>query len=218
MTTIRKATWAARTYSPSTFKAFLDTFDCPIISTSITSYTLNINVNNIVTVALNMDNNRTQVIYNGTTSNYSMINSYNPAQMTAICGDTFFYLQFNCDYGAGRRFCFVYEIISGKNYFGAVGAGTESSSAHVWYSITDITLKQVENSLNYTHKKVLSYAAPLNYIDYSSDILFESGTYASDVIDSNILTCSDVPQDNVITFNGNNYYSLGPNTLIQLNN
>ena len=64
---------------------------------------------------------------------------------------------------------------------------------------------------------MLDYTATLNYIDYSADLLFDSGL-ASDIVDPNMITCTTVPSDSVITFGGKNYYSAGPNTLIKLNN
>ena len=107
-----------------------------------------------------------------------------------------------------------YEIIDGNHYFGAIGS--QDTTGTPWYPITSVPLKQVENQNYYNHIQMLSYTAPLNYIDYSADVLFKDGTTLSNYIDTNTLTCTTVTQDTIFTFGAHNYYSLGPNTLIQI--
>lgn len=211
MATVKRANYAAQGYSASTLKTFFDSLNCPIITTSLASNVLTINVNNIVNVVFDFSASRTKTVYNGTTKEYSIINTYNSATITAVCNENVFYVQFNGNYGSGRRFCFLYENISNEDYWGAVGAGTDSSSGHAWYSITDITLSQTETSLTYNHGTRLNYACELGYIDYAPDVLFISGYKSID--DPNFITCSTVPTDQVITFQGQNYYSIGAHTL-----
>ena len=215
MLTLKKANYNVQAYSETVLKTYFDSLNCPIITTSISSHALYVTVNNIVSLIFNFGIGRTQVSYNGSTTSYSVLNTYNPATITTVTGDSIVYVQFNGVYGAGRRILFLYEMIDNKSYFGAIGSGTEST--HAWFSIADLTLRQVENNLTYTHKKMLDYTTTLNYIDYSTDLLFENGDAVSDIADMNTVTCTTVTSDSVITFGGKNYYSAGTNTLIQLN-
>lgn len=197
----------------STVKNYFDNLNASLISTSASGEILTITVDNLVTIVFNrpsyqlsvFDENNNRIA--STTFNTSSTR-IPPYTFLSCFSDTIFYFQYNDNYS--NRLLFVYEIIDGKRYFGAIG-GTTS-----WYPITSITLKQVEDQSNYAHIKILNYTAPLNYIDYSVDVLFENGNTMSNYIDTNTITCTNVTQDNVITFGAHNYYSLGPNTLIQL--
>lgn len=217
MATIRRVHYAGQGYSASTIKAFFDSLNCPLIEVSIESNATILNVDNVVEVLFNFNANRTQVRYDGATSNYSMINRYNALGLTALFDENVFYVQWNCEYGSGRRFCFLYEKIEGISYFGAIGAGTESSSQHAWYSIVDIPLTNVNTSMTYAHRARLNYTDELGYIDFTSDALFDSNNYKTHIEDSNFVACSTVRADQVVTFQGQNYYSIGANTLIKIN-
>ena len=54
----------------------------------------------------------------------------------------------------------------------------------------------------------------VNYLDY--DILFAGG-YA-DMNDTNFLACSTLTKGKVYTFDGQNYFSIGTNTLVVMDN
>ena len=206
----------------TTVKNFFDNLNASLISTSLSGQILTITVDNLITIEYNKENSSsrrfTLTVFdeNGSRIAYAGFNttsSYVPPYTFLACySDNIFYHQYNDSYN--RRLVFVYEIIEGKHYFGATGSS--DSSGQPWYPITSVSLKQVENQSNYAHIKILNYTAPLNYIDYSSDVLFENGNTMSNYIDTNTITCTTVTQDNVITFGAHNYYSLGPNTLIQL--
>lgn len=213
MATIRRVHYGGQGYSESIIKAFFDSLNCPLIEVSIESNAVVLNVDNVVDVLFNFYAGRTQVRYNGVTNSYSIINRYNSLGLTALFNENIFYVQWNCEYGAGRRFCFLYEKIEGISYFGAVGAGTDTGSGHAWYSIVDIPLTNVNNSITYAHGIILNYSVEQGYIHYTSDYLFSSG-YKTPDVDTNFITCSPVPTDRVITFKSHNYYSIGANTLI----
>lgn len=213
MATIKRVHYGVQGYSASTIKTFFDNLNCPLIEVSLTSYTVVLNVDNVVEVLFNFDAGRTQVRYNGATSSYSIINAYNPLGLTVLFDENVFYVQWNCEYGAGRRFCFLYEKIKGISYFGAIGAGMETGSGHAWYSITDLTLLNISTGVTFSHGIILNYSVEQGYIHYTSDYLFGEGYKTSDV-DANFITCSSVPTDRIITFKSHNYYSVGANTLI----
>lgn len=215
MATIKRVHYGGQGYSASIIKAFFDSLNCPLIEVSIESNATVLNVDNVVEVLFNFDAGRTQVRYNGTTNSYSIINRYNSLGLTALFNENIFYVQWNGEYGAGRRFCFLYEKIEGISYFGAVGSGTETGDFHAWYSIVDIPLTNVNNSITYAHGVILNYSVEQGYIHYTSDYLFSSG-YKTSNADVNFLTCSSVPADHIITFESHNYYSIGANTLLRM--
>lgn len=213
MAKVKKGYYARLTWDENTFKAFIDSLNCPLITTSHDSNITTINVNNIVSV--NFGNGKVTVVYNGqTVATYSILNSYNDLHITAAFNDNFFYFQVNCDYSYGRRFVFLYETIDNKNYFGYNGA--EVVSGRGWFSIHEITMIETESNLNYNHAARLPYNCQTGLIDYASpDFLFSVG-YKTDTEDNNFISCSTVIVNQVITFGGTNYYSIGTNTLVEL--
>lgn len=128
--------------------------------------------------------------------------------VTVAYTDKLFYIQV-ADY-SNRRFCFLYENINNEDYIGFRGAaGTDQG----YYSINTFSLLNVINNNSYTHGVVLNYSMPLGYIDYlENDVLFLNTTKGE--TDNNFSTCTTVTQDQVITLQGKNYYSVGPNTLV----
>ena len=192
-------------------KAFFDTIDCSLIkSCTLSSNTLTIGIDNTIQLVLNApyeifiyDDAGTKI--SGTDFN-TFRNSFN---FIVYFTDTFFYLYFFDDYG--YKYLLVYEKIDSKRYFGA----TYTSESTPLY-ITNLTIKQVENQSYYKYNKLLNYSCGLDNIDYSSNILFNSNDEITDIVDSNTLTCSTVPTYYMMTFNGSNYYSLGANTLVEV--
>lgn len=192
----------------STVKGIFDNLGASIISTSLSGGVLTILIDNIVTITFR---NYTVEAFdeNGNSISYAEYNPFREPHTFIFCySDTFFYLEYRDAWGVGI-IC-VYEIIGDTRYFGALGG--ESG----WTPISSVPLKQVENHNYYQHTSILSYVAPDNYIDYSIDMLFENGNTMSDIIDTNTVTCTSITQNRKITFNGRTYYSLGPNTLLEL--
>ena len=213
MATAKKTTYSS-SWTENNIKSFFDSLDCPLITTElISSASLTVHVNNIVD--LKFDNGYSQVTYNGTTTSYSVLNNNTSCTITAVYSSNLFYVQLCCNYDAGRRIAFLYEIIGNNNYFGAVGSGTGSTSVHAWYSINAIPLTCVEDNVPYAHGNLLNYSTSLGYIDYCADILLQSFT-ATNIIDSNFMSCTEVPTDQVITFNSQNYYTIGAHTLVPI--
>ena len=204
----------------STVKSFFDNLGCSLITTSSSGESLTILVDNTASLRFNRSTSSTSYsLYafddNHNTMSYCSFNIWTrPFTFLACYSDTFFYFQYNDAYN--RRLIFVYEIVDNKRYFGATGT-TDSTQGAGWYPITSVSLKQAENQEIYVHTKLLNYIAPSNLIDYSVDFLYEKNNASSNIPDTNTVTCTTVTQDNVITFGAHNYYSLGPNTLIQLN-
>lgn len=215
MATVKTANYPAQTWSLSTLKIFFDNLNCSIITTDLSSNVLTIHVNGVVDFLFDFNTGTTRVVYNGVSTGYSYLNTWNSATITAVYSNVVFYVQFTCNYGSGRRVLFLYESINGVDYFGAVGAGTESTAGHAWYPITSVTLLNTSTGVTFSHDVILNYSVEQGYIHYASDYLFSEG-YKTSAVDANFITCSSVPTNRIITFKSHNYYSVGANTLIQV--
>lgn len=196
------------------FYTFLNSLNCPLItSQSLSNKIITLDIDNTIQLVLN--GNSRYAIYviddTGTELTGGTFNTFRAYfNFTIYFTDTFFYLYFrdaNSD-----KFFLVYEKISGKRYFGTTWADSTVS----WLPINTLSFKQVENQSYYKYSKLLNYSCGLDNLDYSSNILFNSNDQVTDIIDSNTLTCSTVPTNNIFTFNGKNYYSIGPNTLVEV--
>lgn len=193
----------------STIKNYIDGLNIPIISTSLANNQFDIMVFNTYKIRFEYYSCR---IYDEL--GYNLVGDqvmYNPftEPLTFIIGysDTFFYLHYYDAYSRG--FTCVCEIIDNRKYMGVVTGGS-------FQPITSIRMKCAEDQNSVYFKKVLNYSVDSGNLDYTQNLLFD---YPGNVIltDSNTVACTDVTQNKIITFNGNRYYSLGPNTLIQLN-
>ena len=211
MATVKTANYPEQTWSLSTLKTFFDNLNCSIITTDLSSNVLTINVNGVVNLLFDFNTGRTRVVYNGVSRDYSVLNTWNSATVTAVCNDVVFYVQFSCNYYEGRRILFLYERINGVDYFGAVG----NDDTHAWYPVTSVTLTNTSTGVTFSHGVILNYSVEQGYIHYAADYLFSVG-YKTSAVDSNFITCSAVPANRIITFKGHNYYSVGANTLIQV--
>ena len=189
MAKVKYAHYSVYGHSASTLESFFNTVSTSIFTLSRSGNVLNIVVDNTVTVQFDYSGYQTKTIYNGTTTAYSMINNANAADITVAASDNILYIQYNCIYGNGRRFAFVYEKIGEDKYWGAVGAGTTSAAGHAWYSITEIPVTNTVSGISYGVKEVN---------------------------DPNFIACTSVNTNKVITFHLNNFYSVGANTLIPM--
>lgn len=134
-----------------------------------------------------------------------------PINTVVCCNDTLVYVQLNDP--QSRRFALLYEKISGKILYATAGQSGNVPSV-AWFPITAFTLTDNDTALIYTHKARLNYADEMGHIDYVDEVLFDSSDYRTDIEDPNFVACSTVPTDQVITFQGKNYYSIGANTLV----
>ena len=196
------------------FLAFWNTVDCSLIkSCTLSNKILTINIDDTIQLVFNANANYILYIIDdtGTQKSGCTFNTFREYfDFNIYFTDTFFYFQFRDAHSV--RYILVYEKINGKRYFGYNYAEIDTH----WFSITEITLKQVEDQSNYKYNQILNYSCELDNIDYSSNILFNSNDEITDIIDSNTLTCTPVPIDYVITFRGSNYYSIGSNTLVEV--
>lgn len=193
------ATVKRSSLSISGWGAWFEALNCPLISVSGESIT----IDGIFT--LTKVDYGVRLYKNGSQLFASSWN--NPATVTVCCSDTLVYIQ---GYDPqSRRFVFIYEKFDDIAIYAYYG---DSNVTGVPFKpISGFTFTDVNTELPYTHGARLNYNDPLGYIDYAPDVLFSSGYKSVD--DPNFVTCTTVQQDQVITYQGRNYYSVGPNTL-----
>ena len=198
-------------FSAEGYKAFFDSFNCPLITTSVsgTDFTLSVG-NNLQFVRGN--NGKANYSVNGTSVGLGGAGVNN--QITVASSSNFFYMVFRSDVNTGQIYTLIElcEVISNRQYYSYLTANDRNV-----HSISELTLTDSVN-LNgmYKHGKVLDYAADTNLIDYTADILFDLSDNLSGVTDLNCISCSTVTANQVLTFNLHNYYSIGANTLVPM--
>ena len=148
----------------------------------------------------------------GTSTRISRVNESCSVVITYI--EKFFSL--NVVDSNGRAYAVIYEKIGESIFWGWNGNVDQWSTYHGFYSLEEITMYNLETSEAYTHTKRLNYPCPLGVLDYSENCIFKGGY--KDLIEPNFLACSTVTANQVITFDGTNYYSIGTNVLVEIEN
>lgn len=204
------------------WKEFFDNFNCPLITTTIPStghLTVMMN-DDTVGFQINCENEGSSgwvgaysVLVDGTvTSRRARMRG--PVYTTVCCNNNIFYVQMcNNPSGSGVRYIYCYEFVDNKRYFGYYGSNTGSVA---FQDITTLSFTNTASNASYTHNKLLTYTvADLNAIDYLSEDQMMTG---STILFSNpnYVPCTSVAADQVLTFNGHNYYAVGTNTLVLL--
>lgn len=114
---------------------------------------------------------------------------------------------------SGRAYAVIYEKIGDSIFYGWNGNTDNWSAYHGFYRLEEITLTNLETSETYTHSPRLNYSCELGVIDYTECCLFKAGY--RDVSEPNFISCSAITANQIITFEGNNYYSIGSNNLVE---
>ena len=214
MAKVRKYTYGSNSWTPdaSLGKAFFDSFNCPLIETTLVdSETFTVNIDNTVLLSFNGSSavrNITATIDGVTTEIGSgqTYQTYGSKTFIVTCSSSFIYIDFLLTY-TGKRLNVLYEKIGNLKYFGYLNDNG---------NIQSFDIKNLGDGLNYKHGKRLNYTCELDVLDYTSDCIFLSDGQKTDVEDTNFVSCTDITAKKVITFNGENYYALGTNILAHL--
>lgn len=190
-------------------KSFFDSLNCELI-TSVTisgNYVL-IEIDEIVTLKWNATASESiKIIYDGTESTvYGCDSVYPPRGETliAIWSNNFIIIKSKNNYDDGNRMTFIYEQVNESEYFGMTNT----------FNFNSVTIKNTDDNFSYSHKARLNYEAEIGKIDFTTDAIMQNGIKVLE--DENFIACSIITSDQVITINGVNYYSIGTNTLAQL--
>lgn len=213
MGVISRYRFASQGITADRYKAYLDTLDCPIMTSVIDNGDLFIHVDNAYNIVISFNNNRLGYQLHDITHYITLFNGYNPQSIVICFSDDVFYLQQNGEYGAGRRLLSVYEKVDEKRYVANIGSGTDSDQFHSWYSIQDLTFECLEDGLIYKHDSRLKYTQKIDYIDYTVDNLLTAGGEITNTVDPNFVSCSNVIENSMLTFNDQNFYAIGSNIL-----
>jgi hypothetical protein len=192
---------------------FFNGLGASLIDVNIFEGNLVIDVNDDFTITFDFTNNKITV---GSEDVTYIDTAAGPYTITVGHSDTIFYLQLNDSYSSGRRFGFIYEIINNSLLYAYKGTGMTSTTVAAFYPISDFTFTDIESLLNYTHGKRINGSVTVGYLMFAEDVLFNEGVRA--MADSNFISCSTITADNVVTFNSQNYYAVGPNTLLLMEN
>lgn len=190
------------TNSASAWDSFFNGLNCSLISSS----------GGVVSIGTEFSlrlSGITAYFYKGDTSLVG--STYNwPMTVTVCCSDSLVSIQLQDP--QSRRITLIYEKFGDITIYATAGGGNNSGTA--FHSINSLTFTEYESELTYNHKARLNYSNELGYIDFTSEVLFDSNNYKTDIEDPNFIACSTVPSNQVITFQGKNYYSIGTNTLV----
>ena len=152
-----------------------------------------------------------QFYINGTVSTQPAFRSDDT--ITVAVSDTLFYMHaYNSSQG-DQMFVLAQKLDNGLIYKFTFKRDKVNQFIPLDYSWDYIDM--YNDSLLYKHSKILNYSTSPNYINYTTDILLLNGirTY----FDNDLIACTSVLSNNIITFGGQNYYSIGTNTLVRIN-
>lgn len=112
----------------------------------------------------------------------------------------------------GRCQIYFYEQIDNKKIIGGI---INTGNGIYFRDISSLELMD-DNNNPYKHDKRLNYTAQAGYIDYSYPDKLFLNSILTDISDESFLNCSTVTPNQVITIGGKNYFTIGTNTLVEL--
>lgn len=141
---------------------------------------------------------------------YIYCNASNPVTIIVASSSDIFFLKIKSVGTSGNNtgLTAAYCKNNSDHYFGITINNPKATS------IESLDLKTEDNAV-YKIRKILDYTVEASHIDYVDYSILCSGTQPQYKFAS-IISCTTVTFDSTITFGGNNYYSLGNNTLIKM--
>ena len=210
MAQVKKITYGAAGWTPDAAqgKAFFDSFNCPIIETELLDpevFTVNIDNTVLLTFDGRSANRIITATIDGVTTTIGANQTYQTyGQKTFIvaCSENFFYMDLH---GYSSYLYVCYEKVEGSKLWGYVN---ENNSSRL---LNDITLSDLDTSTQYKHGARLGYGVQPGYLDYASDVLFNSAGTQKEAEDPNFVAITSVTAKQVLTFDSKNYYALSAN-------
>lgn len=216
MANYNKVTFATGTTAENIknyFESLDDRFVCTVSGTQIT-----IVIADAVTIVFNVETSYWRspftITVNSTTESNNI--QYGSKEVITIIADDLIYLHF-CD-ESGRRITILYENINGVDYAGYKGTqGNTMSQPFSNYDISQFTIYKVgDTTTTYAHTAALNYArSEATTIDFIAADILKSGSTKVET-DENLIGCSAVTPGATISFQGKNYFAVGANSLIKL--
>ena len=221
MGSYNKYEWPGNTLTLEQFKAQLDSLDCSLISTSIEDRVLYVHVDDAANLFFALNSSSSGLWYGagyqlqGNAITTSTFNDYGGNTVVVCFSDDVSYLQYRNNYNNTRKSLFVYEKLNNKRYFMGIGSNIDGDDNY-WYNIQSKPCTCLETGVEYTHESRLKYTQKLNYIDYTYDHLVLSAGDITNIEDTNFASCSTVDLNRVVSFNDQNFYTVGTNILFPI--
>lgn len=206
-------------------KGFIDSFNNPLVTTSLIPSTHNVGEQDLLltfedkgTATIYRDQNSFAVAYDfgkGISFDYWVRGSESGYFPFTICSSPdLFHMQFTFDnWGNLATFVLIYKKVSDSSTL--VGIAGYYSAYRLYLIDDSLTFREVETGISYTYGKPLNYSASVNRIQYMDHTIILNGNEKV-YNDSDLLACTTVTPFSVYTFNSQNYYALGKNTLIPI--
>lgn len=199
-------------------KSFIDSFDSPLVTTSLvptTHYTgedliLNFEDKCTVTYYINGEWLDVDYDYGQGVDTYHIYKVDSSLPCTICSSDNMFHLQLFYDNS-------IYVMIYSKVSAATTIFGSSGHYAYwgAYYMDTPITVYEVETGIPFNYGKPLNYSTSVSSIQYLNHTTLLNGGVKV-LSDNNFIACTNVTPSRVITINGQNYYSVGTNTLIPM--
>lgn len=206
-------------------KQLLDSLNCPLITTSVSGATFYCFFD-----ATPGDELGFEIYFANLSGSWHYIHgqrlrtgtfSNNPLDEVTVCySDSLFYLQIQRYTSASTpstnsRGAWIYDIVDGGTLFGWRGEGTGSGDA-AYYDLASFNLIDIAHSDNTCNfSPTINIQANLNKLFYTDSVAVSaSGLKLYE--DTKFNSCSTVVKNAVYTFNGKNYFALGTNILVPI--
>lgn len=151
------------------------------------------------------------IVYKNGTRISDLSRGYRNPITTIVYSDNFIFIWFYSTWGGG------WDTAYGVSYrkLGNLELYSFLEQNGSFNPIENFTFVDEVSGQQYKYNKRLNYSTDANVINYAQNILFESdGTTSADIIEPDILACSVIPVGQIITFGGRNYFSVGNNNII----
>lgn len=202
---------------------FLENLNYPLITSSTrTGDNVDIVIDNTVTINIGKFTSGSNILltfaitYNGSSTGelgrvYVQRSGYY-ATVTICSTNSLFYLQIqdNTSGTTGLDFTFLYQLVDNNFYYG-YKTGTTA-----FHALETISLTSGDNN-TYSYAALIPYSAPVGQIYFRNGSLLLLSSMKAVETDE-FISCSTVTLNSVITFNNKNYFSIGTNTLILIDN
>lgn len=202
---------------------FLENLNYPLVTSSTrTGNNVDIVIDNRVTINVGKFTSGSNILltfaitYNGSSTGelgrvYVQRSGYY-ATVTICSTNSLFYIQIqdNTSGSTGLDFIFLYQLVDNNFYFGYKHGTT------AFHALETISLTSGDNN-SYSYAALIPYSAPAGQIYFRNGSLLLLSSMKAVETDE-FISCSTVTLNSVITFNNKNYFSIGSNTLILMDN
>lgn len=206
-------------YNWAGIKTYIDSMNCPlVVNTEVVGDSLVITLEDMGTFTIYRSDGWFYLKYNfinditRVAECWAAGSSVYPLLLCTSDNLFYFHLKGQWSWDIPNSYVFIYDKLSDNSHL--VGSTTWRNAAY-FLPVESLSLTELETVSTYAVGKPLNYAKAANHIDYCSPAILMSGDVKA-YNDPNFTSCSTVTVNNVYTFNGQNYFAIGTNTLIPI--